>query len=152
MKKILLGIGLALLTYQCDKEDEKDDTSTADKASNVADCAPALTKFAPIQTAIDRQGGSCADASCHISGTTGNTDLYFFKNNASKNRKILAGYHDGFWKEAGNLYKKIGPGYATHTLKDTNSKTATGHVGGNESWFPSEQDINSWTTAEDACP
>ena len=151
MKKVLVIIGLALLTYQCDKEDEDDNESKTDKTGNTVDACPkAVTDFTPIQTAID---SSCANSNCHVNPGGGNTKLYFVKgaDKAAQNRKVLAEYHGGFWKKAGNLYKKIGPNYATHTLKNTNNETNEGHVGGNKPSFPDETEITGWTTAEAGC-
>ena len=149
MRKILLGIGLALLTYQCDKEDDENDTSKTDKNSaTVADCPEAVSAFAEIQTAIDNTGG-CAKAGCHVTPNGGNTTLYFVANNAKANRKVLAGHDEGFWKEAGNLFKKIGPNYASHGLPT--GKTEGGHSGGAQA-SPTETQITNWTTAESRCP
>lgn len=143
MKKILLGIGLALLLIQCDKEDEKDDTSTTDKASNVADCAPAVTAFTSnIQPAI----ASCVVTNCHVNpGGDEDTDLYFVANDAKKNRATLAGHDGGFWKTGDNLYKKI---TASHTFPS--SKTGPGHTGGPQS-TPDSGQVTKWTTAEAGC-
>ena len=147
MKKILIGICLALLTQQCDKEDEKDNTSNTEKASNVADCAEAVTAFTTnIQPAIDQ---SCLTG-CHVKpGGRDDTDLYFVANNAKENRKILAEHDYGYWKEAGNLYQKIGPTtFSNHSLDNT--KTVAGHGGSGQS-SPTGDEITKWTTAEAGC-
>ena len=150
MKKILLGICLALLTQQCDKEDDKKETSKTDKASNVADCQPAVEAFATnIQPAI----ATCATSDCHLTGNSA-TDLHFLPNGTAKDNRAKLVEQDGkFWKEAGNLYQKIGPNYANHSFPA--SRTGSGHVGkngkNNEEKFPDEGEITKWTTAEAGC-
>lgn len=149
MKKILLGIGLALLLIQCDKEDEKDDTSTTDKTSNVADCAPAVTEFADIQKAIDApispNSKGCATTDCHVAGAT---EPVFVKGSASQNRNKLAGYEGGYWKVGNRLYQKINENLADI---DSENNNPSSHGGGNQSAILTNKAVTRWTTAEAGC-
>lgn len=149
MKKILLAIGLALLTQQCDKEeDDKDKASKADKTSSVANCPDAVTAFTNnIQPAIDGPiGSSCADSSCHVSGAATPIFVKGASNAANNRSALITQENDGFWKEADNLYKKITD---THTFPE--SRTKLKHDGGNKPWFPSQLAIKKWTDAEAEC-
>lgn len=150
MKKILLGICLALLTQQCDKEDDKKETSKTDKASNVADCQNAVLKFAPIQEAIDAPVSNiskgCASADCHVAGEN---EPFFVKGDAKKNRNKLAGYEGNYWKVGDRLYQKI---TASHTLhSEYPGKTEEGHGGGDQSAILGSEAVTNWTTAEAGC-